>query len=241
MKDRDKLTQFVSIVDEILKIEGNAWLIDELLLTIENHATYAQLRKHPLITRIHEYCVEEIIEKQAEEFYREFPIEEIKEQLIVDFLEMEHERRRDNFWKYSLCMFQQFESITNYLFEINYRQWKNIKNHVLYGNTTIHRYMLNSINKDGWSIANKYKLIEIIYFSGFGNDKEHKYFTDLFYYIKSSRNEIHRGSDPNDDKNILIIQKNPSKYYFPFYGALYRFVNGIPLDYKTKWQDFLIK
>ena len=238
MKDRDKLTQFVSIVDEILKIEGNAWLIDELLLTIENHATYAQLRKHPLITRIHEYCVEEIIEKQAEEFYKDFPIEEIKEQLIVDFLEMEHERRRDNFWKYSLCMFQQFESITNYLFEIKHRQWKNIKNHVLYGNTTIHRYMLNSINKDVWSIANKYKLIEIIYFDGFGNDEVHNYFKNLFFYIKSSRNENHRDINSYIDNNILEIQKNPSKYYYPFYGALYRFVNGVPLDYQSKWQKF---
>ena len=115
MKDRDKLTQFVSIVDEILKIEGNAWLIDELLLTIENHATYAQLRKHPLITRIHEYCVEEIIEKQAEEFYKDFPIEEIKEQLIFDFKEMEHQRNRDNFWKFSLHIYRQIEHIMKYL------------------------------------------------------------------------------------------------------------------------------
>lgn len=116
MKDRDKLKKLVQIIGDLLKVKGNEWLIDEILKTIGETSPVEEIAKHSVIQNIHEYCVEQKIEKQATEFYNSFPIQEIKNQLIQDFKKMEHERRRDNFEGFCLSMFQQIEAIVNFLF-----------------------------------------------------------------------------------------------------------------------------
>jgi hypothetical protein len=117
MKDRDKLKKLVQIVGDLLKFEGNEWLIDELLKTIGESSPVEEIAKHSVIQNIHEYCIEEKIKKHAAEFYKSFPIQEIKDQLIQDYKKMEHERRRDDFEGFCLSMFQQIEAIVNFLFE----------------------------------------------------------------------------------------------------------------------------
>lgn len=117
MKDKEKLKNLVQIIGDLLKIEGNEWLIDEILKTIGETSSVEEIAKHSVIQNIHEYCVEQKIEKQATEFYNSFPIQEIKDQLIQDYRKMEHERRRDNFEGFCLSMFQQIEAIVNFLFE----------------------------------------------------------------------------------------------------------------------------
>ena len=117
MKEKDKLKKLVEIIGDLLKIEGNEWLIDEMLRTIGEKTPIEEIAKHSIIQNIHEYCVEQKIEKQATEFYMSFPIEELKPQLIEDYKKMEHERRRDDFEGFCLSMFQQIEAIVNYCFE----------------------------------------------------------------------------------------------------------------------------
>lgn len=117
MKDKDKLKKLVQIIGDLLKLEGNEWLIDEILKIIGETSPVEEIAKHSVIQNIHEYCVEQKIEKQAIEFYQSFPIQEIKDQLIQDYKKMEHERRRDDFEGFCLSMFQQIEAIVNYLFE----------------------------------------------------------------------------------------------------------------------------
>lgn len=119
MKDKYKLKKLVEIIGELLKEEGNEWLADEILKTIGKTSPVEEIAKNSFIQNIHEYCVEQKIEKQAKEFYASFPITEIKEQLIQDYRKMEHERRRDDFDGFCLCMFQQIEAIVNFLFESN--------------------------------------------------------------------------------------------------------------------------
>ena len=133
MKDKDKLKKLVEIIGDLLKIEGNEWLIDEILKTIGENSPIEEIAKHSVIQNIHEYCVEQKIEKQANEFYQSFPIEEIKDQLIQDYKKMEHERRRDDFENFCLSMYQQIENITNYLFEkYILKKWDSSKNNIAY-------------------------------------------------------------------------------------------------------------
>ena len=77
--------------------------------------------------------VEQKIEKQATEFYNSFPIQEIKDQLIQDYKKMEHERRRDDFENFCLCLYQQIENITNFLFQTKISPiWDANRNNIAY-------------------------------------------------------------------------------------------------------------
>lgn len=64
---------------------------------------------------IYEYCIEDIVRKQSFDFYRLFPINEIKDQLQFDYQRMELFRRKNNFGDFCLSVYQQIECITNYV------------------------------------------------------------------------------------------------------------------------------
>jgi hypothetical protein len=69
------------------------------------------------LNQIYEYCIEDIICKQAEEFYKDFPIPELQDQLRADFRKMELFRRKNSFDDFCLSVYQQIENITNFLCE----------------------------------------------------------------------------------------------------------------------------
>ena len=67
------------------------------------------------ISDIYEQCIESILQQQAAEFYKDFVIADIRQQLISDFVKMEHWRRRNNIQEFCMALYQQIEAITNYL------------------------------------------------------------------------------------------------------------------------------
>lgn len=67
------------------------------------------------INEIYELCIEQITRKQGKEFYADFPIASLRPQLAEDYNRMERFRRKDNFYDFSLAMYQQIENITNYI------------------------------------------------------------------------------------------------------------------------------
>lgn len=69
------------------------------------------------LNQIYEYCIEKIIRKQAEDFYKDFPLLDIKQKLQSDFIRMESFRRKNNFEDFCLSVYQQIENITNYVCE----------------------------------------------------------------------------------------------------------------------------
>lgn len=69
------------------------------------------------LNQIYEYCIEKIIRKQADDFYKDFPFDTIKPNLIDDFARMESFHRKDNFGDFCLALYQQIECITNKLCE----------------------------------------------------------------------------------------------------------------------------
>ncbi len=62
---------------------------------------------------IYEYCIQKIIKKQAEDFYKNFILNSLTPLLISDYVRMEDFRRKDNFGDFCLAVYQQIEAITN--------------------------------------------------------------------------------------------------------------------------------
>ncbi len=65
------------------------------------------------IDDIYEYCIQKIIRKQAEDFYKNFQLNSLIPSLIDDYIRMEDFRRKDNFGDFCLAVYQQIEAITN--------------------------------------------------------------------------------------------------------------------------------
>lgn len=69
------------------------------------------------LNQIYEYCVEKIIQNQAEEFYKDFPIPTLIPTLVKDYVRMESFRRKDSFGDFCLALYQQIECVTNKICE----------------------------------------------------------------------------------------------------------------------------
>ena len=107
--NREYLKKLLDFLRErILPIPGNQWFAKEFykLLAPASDAS---------IPDIHEQCIESILTQQANEFYKDFVIADLRPQLIADFIKMEHWRRRNNIYEFSLAMYQQVECIVNYI------------------------------------------------------------------------------------------------------------------------------
>ncbi|MGV8964389.1 MAG: hypothetical protein ACOH2V_13555 [Candidatus Saccharimonadaceae bacterium] len=242
MQEKEKLKKLLDIIEELLKIKGNEWLIDALMEKIKAVSPIEEIAKHSLIKDIHEYCVENIIEKQANNFYDEFCLEEIKIVLIKDFVKMEHERRRDDFENFALSVYQQIENITNFLFD-NYilKIWDSEKNNVAIESYNKNlkcqtKLLLENLifenSKDRIWYANR-KFRAVLFFYYFNKNIRNEYiFNSIFYAedeIYQIRNQNHRGSKPSDYqlKSLKKIIGKESKYYFKFYGFLEDFISNI--------------
>lgn len=256
MTDKEKLKKLINIVSDLLKIEGNEWLVDEILKVIGEVSPMEEIAKNPLIQNIHEYCIEQKIEKQATEFYALFSINEIKQQLIQDYKKMEHERRRDDFENFCLCMYQQIENICNYLFD-NYISniWDSEKNNISIksyfdtskkeyliptsGGKSLEQLVFQKANPSEWYANRKFRAVLYFYYFNknvVGNDFAFNsiYFTHEEIY--QMRNQNHRGSNPStyQQKTLDKIKGNEARYYFKFYGFLQNFIDQIEISIGKK-------
>ena len=106
---REYLTKLLDFLrDRILSNPSNQWFAKDLYKLL---APASDAR----ISDIHEQCIESILTQQANEFYKDFVIADLRPQLIADFIKMEHWRRRNNIYEFSLAMYQQVECIVNYI------------------------------------------------------------------------------------------------------------------------------
>lgn len=67
------------------------------------------------INQIYEYCIEKVVHRQAQEFYKDFPLTSAIDTLVEDFCRMETFHRKDCFGDFCLSVYQQIECMTNKL------------------------------------------------------------------------------------------------------------------------------
>lgn len=245
MADKDKLNGLIKVIKTILKNEKNNWFLDKLLSEVKDVSYELNLSENNTLNQIQEYCIEDNIKKLAHEFYKDFKIIAIKDQLIKDFIKMEHERRRNDFENFSLCVYQQIENIVNFLFD-NFVEkiWSKKKdNNAIFKWDKINQKYVKSdyvkkVNElilgqyDKWYASSKTK--SVLYFFYFNevvtNTKDFYQKSKDIDEVYQIRNKNHRGEKLNNEyvENVLTsISKNESIYYLKFYGILADFVYNI--------------
>ena len=119
--NKEELNKVVAFVKAVKELPGNEEFITNLRKVVVDSTNDTPSTSTVIsvaddkIEHIYEYCIEEVLQKQAEEFYANLPIPELVPQLIVDFIRMERFRREDNFGDFSLAAYQQIEAIVNHL------------------------------------------------------------------------------------------------------------------------------
>lgn len=109
----NKLLNFLQ--SEVLSLSANSWFAKELYKKLGTLLDARSADRDKKADDIYELCVEKIIKEQAEDFYKDFALPDIKEQLIKDFVKMEHWRRRNNILEFCMALYQQIEAIANCL------------------------------------------------------------------------------------------------------------------------------
>lgn len=239
----DKLT---STIDKITRLtQQNAEFDMELRKQLNVASANSVLSEDERINQIYEYCIEEIIRKQANEFYTDFPLQSIKDTLIGDFIRMESFRRKDNFGDFCLSLYQQIECITNKLCEkkdlsdITEKMWgqpaylkiEKDKEPSIYsrsGDYTIASLLFgktNAFEKSRKSLQAQYaidKIRTIVYFLGYKAKMKNSDFdsfleiTSLLNDIYQCRNMNHRGNTQNQWEKDTYDKIIPLKSLYYF-------------------------
>lgn len=233
-QNKEQLKKLLRFIDDLAKQEGNEWFKEEI------SKNYSKIKKtvnvtsdHELIEKVHEYCIQEIIQTQAQKFYSDFALSEIKSQLITDFQKMENFRRHGDFENFCLSMFQQVEYIVNHvlskpeikdallaekgtpaLLKFNHELKTYTKSGTLNVGSLIAQYAredkvseLFRKKIDDWYFANKFRAV--IYYYYFNteikqNTEEFERIYKTGNYLYQVRNLNHRGGIKSDyQENIL--------------------------------------
>lgn len=111
-QDKKQLTQLLAFIKDLYDNPDNK----EFAAGI-NAITLSETKeiRDARFDEIYEYCIEKNARKQANAFYENFPIEEIKNKLIHDYLLMESFKRRGDFFNYSAHLFKQIECISSFI------------------------------------------------------------------------------------------------------------------------------
>ncbi len=230
------------IIDHIDKIERYAktdpWLMNELRRRFGNE-------HNSKIDEIYEYCIEQIIKEQATQFYKYFPITELKEQLVEDYCRMERFRRKDDFEDFCLAVFQQVECITNWF--CLRQKFIDLFNNKKNENSSIVDKEKNPIPIGSLIIQSEYekrketpliklffneRIRAVLYFVYFGEKT-------IMYAFNSKYNEMnelyqcrnlnHRGGDRSNYQENIVSEILPHQYqyYLKFTGLLADYIEHI--------------
>jgi hypothetical protein len=243
---KESLVKLLVLIDEISKEEENLWFKDE----IQKKYAIVSLNKNnddESINKIYEYCIKDIISKQANKFYEDFKLDEIKPKLVEDFIRMEHFRREDNFEDFCLAMFQQLEGtinslinneMQNYIIENKELPTHKVKekNSSMYISNTLWQLIFfprltnldleKKITRpiDEWDFAERFKAVLFYYYF---KKRIYNYqdFQSIFFLgneLYQSRNLNHRGGKTTESQQRIInkVTVDRHKYYFKFLGFL---------------------
>lgn len=245
-----KLLNFLE--NKILALRENQWFAKELYKIL---APTSDAR----ISDIHEQCIESILQEQANEFYKDFVIEDIKKQLIADYIKMEHWRRRNNILEFCMALYQQIEAIVNYLGrdpDLNFI-WRNIRSAGFFIDTakankdirfrwdkisSIEKSIVYKSENHGKELKDlgamdKFKaiLFLVVYKTNIHGNNIYFFNNDFYtgYNIYTIRNLNHRGNiiDESKSEGISHIIDCPTFSMCTLLGYYARFISGINKGY----------
>lgn len=112
-QDKKQLTKLLAFVKELYDHPDNkefaagiqAIVIDDLKQKDDDNR----------ITEIYEYCIRQILKEQAESLYDGFPLSDIKEELVSDYIKMERAHRDNNIDDFGIRLYRQIENIVRTL------------------------------------------------------------------------------------------------------------------------------
>lgn len=197
------------------------------------------------ISEIHEYCIKNIITEQAEGFYKAFYISELSTTLIDYFIKMEQFKRENRYEEFCLSIYQQIETIVNYIFKQN-----NIEKYI---ESNLNKIVLTKydVSSEGYVTNGKYNLKYLIFYNSHEWNAKTKfksilyinyfrenigYNTNEFYErskilseIYNMRNLVHSGTIlyPSQQEIIERSIKNKFKNYLKYQGFLEDFITKI--------------
>lgn len=249
--NRENLKKLLAFLkSKILTIPDNQWFANEL------HKTLAPVSDARILD-IHEQCIETILQEQANEFYENFIITEIRPQLIADYIKMEHWRRRNNIQEFCMALYQQIEAITNHLgrdSDLNLI-WRNIRSANFLVDTlknsikvrwekgdTIEKKIIYKPENYGKELKelgamDKFKaILFLIVYKTYVDGNNKSFFYEDFNKacdIYMVRNLNHRGNiiDENKSERISYIIDNPTFAMCSLLGFYAHFVSGINKGY----------
>lgn len=259
--NKESLEKLLILIDEICKDKENFWFKEAL----SNRRNFKNPIKYDVaepesdgddsISRIYEYCIKDIVTKQANKFYEDFKIDHIKQKLIDDFIRMEHFRREDNFEDFCLAMFQQLEGTVNSLISVELQSYiienKTLNTHMVkdknsgvYVQNVLWQLLFypsdlspidleKKINKTifEWDFSEKFKVVLFYYYF---NKRIYNFhdFQSIYFLgndLYQSRNLNHRGGKTTENQKKIInkVTSDSQKYYFKFLGFLEDFLSTI--------------
>ena len=242
-----KLLDFLE--NRILSNHNNQWFAKELYKIL---APTSDVR----ISDIHEQCIESILKEQATEFYKDFVIEDIRPQLIADFIKMEHWRRRNNIQEFGLAIFQQIECITNRLSQDDTlcEVFRTMMDALCYVDS-FNPMVVNRYEKSSYTIGqllfmhdaptkskeilpqqwtfDKFKAINyfVCHKACLTNFQFNQFVEEnnIFGEIYALRNLNHRGNELTDKERERLqkIEENPSRTFLTFISFLSWFIDSV--------------
>jgi|GEM_PF-513426 len=243
MEERDKIKDLLKALSEKLKKPENKDLLDEFVTNLSASCSTGEQR----LDDIYELCIERIIKEQANAFYKDFPIEAIRSQLVDDFIRMERARRRDDFVDFCMAVYQQIECMVNkigndsnlntvaeklfaypaYSLDGNFAHRKEdstfLISHLIFGKG---EYVKNKQSVASQQAMDKFKcILYFVCYKSSPKSSDYEKFISIssdVYDIYNYRNKNHRGNLPTEKQQEIYNRIDPvqSLYYLKIIGLL---------------------
>lgn len=228
----EKISQYESILEAIRVILRNPQFGEQFredleIILLEGETTLEQVNKK--VTDLHSTITKDPLITEAQSIYRNIPLENLKNELIDDFINMELAYRRGDLKYYFLCLYKQFENLIKTVFEFKkeyfYKLYEENKHKTLKtenGEIKLIEFIitkktvdgsindLQPLNKIFEGVQEKYKIISYHFNPLLKNDETGKFIEDISNLRHYS---THRNSLSATQVIIYNDAKNRPLYY----------------------------
>lgn len=111
-QNKEELKKLLSFIATLAEQPGNEEFVAGLRALLLSSTPGVENAK---LEEIYEYCIERNSRNQGTDLYKNFPINEIRDELVESYVLMESFRRRGDFLNFCAHLFKQIEGIANYI------------------------------------------------------------------------------------------------------------------------------